>query len=139
MRNAKLQTPNLRETPKNKLQPTLIAPFSYWRLILSVSLELGAWWLVFTTSHSSAESLLLTGATVHTVSGDTVSPGQVWVKDGKIAAVGETVSAPGAEKIELGGHHLYPGIIALNTVLGLTEINAVRATQDTTESGDYTP
>ncbi|PYJ05072.1 MAG: amidohydrolase [Verrucomicrobia bacterium] len=94
---------------------------------------------MFTTSHSSAESLLLTGATVHTVSGETVSPGQVWVKDGKIAAVGETVSAPGAEKIELAGHHLYPGIIALNTVLGLTEINAVRATQDTTEAGDYTP
>src|SRR5439155_267521 len=39
----------------------------------------------------------------------------------------------------LQGQHLYPGIIALNTVLGLTEISAVRATQDTTEVGDYTP
>ncbi len=30
-------------------------------------------------------------------------------------------------------------MIALNTVLGLTEISAVRATEDTTEVGDYTP
>ena len=32
-----------------------------------------------------AENLLLTGATVHTVSGETFAPGQVWMKDGKIA------------------------------------------------------
>jgi imidazolonepropionase-like amidohydrolase len=39
----------------------------------------------------------------------------------------------------LQGQHLYPGLIALNTALGLTEIAAVRATQDSSEVGDYTP
>ena len=85
-------------------------------------------------------SLLLTGATVHTVSGDTLAPGQVLIQDGKIAAVGKTVPAGGVIPIDLAGQHLYPGIIALDTVLGLTEISGVRATQDTTEVGDdFTP
>ena len=74
--------------------------------------------------NAPAETFLLTGATVHTVSGETFSPGQVLVRDGKIAAVGKTVAADGAAAIDLHGQHLYPGIIALNTVLGLTEINA---------------
>jgi imidazolonepropionase-like amidohydrolase len=39
----------------------------------------------------------------------------------------------------LDGLHLYPGMIALNTDLGLLEINAVRATVDVRESGEYTP
>ena len=87
-----------------------------------------------------AETFLLSGATVHTVSGETLSPGQVLIRDGKIAAVAQTVPASGAASIDLTGQHLYPGIIALNTVLGLTEISGVRATQDTTEVGDdFTP
>ena len=86
-----------------------------------------------------AESLLLTGATVHTISGDTFSPGQVLIQDGKIAAVGPTVSAPNVATVDLHGQHLYPGLILLDSILGLTEIEAVRATADNTEVGDYTP
>ncbi len=86
-----------------------------------------------------AESLLLSGATVHTISGQTLAQGQVLIRDGKIAAVGSMVPAAGAP-VDLTGQHLYPGVIALNTVLGLTEISGVRATQDTTETGDdFTP
>ena len=87
----------------------------------------------------SAETLLLKNAVVHTVAGSTLSPGEVLVADGKIVGVGKTVSAPRATEVDLKGRHLYPGLIALDTVLGLTEIEAVRATQDTTEVGDYTP
>jgi len=86
-----------------------------------------------------AETLLLTGATVHTVSGETLSPGQVLVKDGKISAVGRSLSAADAKTVDLAGLHLYPGMIALNTDLGLVEIEAVRATRDGREVGDYTP
>jgi len=40
----------------------------------------------------------------------------------------------------LKGLHLYPGMIALNTTLGLLEIGAVRATHDDTEVGEgYNP
>jgi len=90
--------------------------------------------------NTSAETLLLMGATVHTISGETLAPGQVLIRDGKIAALGKTVAADGVASVDLAGQHLYPGIIALNTVLGLTEISGVRATQDTTEVGDeFTP
>src|SRR5262249_6816055 len=75
---------------------------------------------------SAADALLLSGATVHTVSGDTLSPGQVLVRDGKIAGVGQSLSAAGATVVDLKGQHLYPGLISLDCVLGLTEIEAVR-------------
>src|SRR5205814_1000980 len=76
------------------------------------------------------ENILLTGATVHPVNGENLSPGQVWMKDGKIAGMGKNVSASGATSADLKGQHLYPGMIELNSVLGLIEIGAVRATQD---------
>jgi imidazolonepropionase-like amidohydrolase len=88
-----------------------------------------------------AETLLFTGATVHTVSGETLSPGQVLISDGKVAQVGKEVTIKGLPKtVELNGLHLYPGLIALNTDLGLVEIEAVRATRDMTEVGEgYNP
>ena len=86
-----------------------------------------------------AETLLLTGATVHTVSGATITNGQVLVRDGKIAAVGKSVSGGGAREISLKSQHLYPGLVALNTDLGLVEIDAVRSTVDVREVGEYTP
>jgi imidazolonepropionase-like amidohydrolase len=87
----------------------------------------------------SAETILLRGAIVHTVSGETFSPGDVLIQDGKIAAVGKSLSAPDAQVVDLAGEQLYPGMIALDTTLGLIEIEAVRATDDTREVGDYTP
>jgi imidazolonepropionase-like amidohydrolase len=95
--------------------------------------------LAATSPVSAAEALLLSGATVHTVSGDTLAPGQVLVRDGKIAAVGQSLSGAGATRVDLKGQHLYPGLISLDCVLGLTEIEAVRATADSTEVGEYTP
>ena len=86
-----------------------------------------------------AETFLLTGATVHTVSGGTITNGQVLVRDGKIAEVGEMVKSSASKAVHLQGLHLYPGMIALNTDLGLVEIDAVRATVDVREVGDYTP
>ena len=93
-------------------------------------------WLV---SANAAAPLVLSNATVHTISGQNYSPGQVLIQDGRIVAVGESVSSAGAEVVDLSGQHLYPGLIALNTVLGLTEISAVRSTLDATEVGDYRP
>ncbi len=87
----------------------------------------------------AAENFILSNAVVHTIAGETLSPGQVLISQGRIAAVGRTVAGEGAAVVDLTGQHLYPGLIALNTVLGLTEISGVRSTQDSTEVGDYTP
>jgi imidazolonepropionase-like amidohydrolase len=94
---------------------------------------------VVATNTVAADSMLLSNAIVHTISGETFSPGQVLIRDGKIESVGKSTNAAGARIIDLSGTHLYPGLIALNTVLGLTEIQAVRSTQDSAESGDFTP
>src|SRR4051812_7450522 len=61
-----------------------------------------------------AESLLLSNGIVHTVSGATLTPGSVLIKDDKIQAVGAQLSAPGVKVIDLKGQHLYPGLLALN-------------------------
>lgn len=91
-----------------------------------------------------AETLLLTGATVHTVAGETYSPGFVLIEGRVIRAVGRGddagAAARNARRVDLSGLHVYPGMIALNTTLGLTEIGAVRATHDHTEVGEgYNP
>src|SRR5262245_45736557 len=91
------------------------------------------------THIATADSLLLSNAVVHTISGEKITGGQVMVVDGRISAVDSEVSASEATVSDLPGQHLYPGIIALATILGLAEIGAVRATLDSTESGEYTP
>ena len=95
--------------------------------------------MMFCLASAFADSFVITGATVHTVSGATITNGQVLVRDGKIAAIGSLVAATDGKKVSLDGLHLYPGLIALNTDLGLSEIGAVRSTVDSSEVGDYTP
>jgi imidazolonepropionase-like amidohydrolase len=107
-------------------------PLNAVTLALCVTLNQGG-------TRLGAESLVLTGAVVHTVSGPALTPGQVWIRDGVIQQVGEHVEATEARVVDLTGHHLYPGLIAATTILGLTEIGQVRATRDMTEAGQFTP
>ena len=103
-----------------------------------MKLVLPALLVVFATS-LSAETVLYKAAEIQVVSGPAVSPGQMLVKDGRIVSVGKNVKVPkGAKVTDLGNLTLYPGLIAAPTSLGLTEINAVRATRDDREVGDYT-
>ena len=106
-----------------------------WAMGLFVALvfELAA------TKSFSAEAILLRGGIVHTVSGETFSPGDVLMRDGKIAAVGKSLATNDAQVLDLAGQQVYPGLIALDNALGLIEIDAVRATDDTSEVGDFTP
>ena len=117
--------------------------FERWNFSECWVLKLGiltAMLLCCSTVPSAAQSLLLSGATVHTISGETLPNGQVLLRDGRIAAVGATVPAGSAQVLDLSGQHLYPGMIALDTALGLQEIEAVRATIDSTEVGEgYAP
>ncbi len=88
------------------------------------------------------EAILLKNAAVHTVTGGVLEHGAVLIQDGKIKAVvaaGEINSLKTEKTIDLEGLHLYPGLIALDTALGLSEISGVRSTRDSTEVGDYSP
>lgn len=84
--------------------------------------------------------IALIGATVHTVSGDTILGGTVVFHNGKITVVGKDIDIPyGAERIDVTGKQIYPGLISSQSDLGLTEIGAVRATNDVTETGSIHP
>lgn len=86
------------------------------------------------------EAVLYQAAVIHTADRGSITNGLMLVQQGRIKAIGrEFKSPPTARHVDLGNLQLYPGLIAATSSLGLTEINAVRATQDTTEVGEFTP
>lgn len=86
------------------------------------------------------QSLLITNAVVHTGTGTVLENGAVGFDNGIITYVGSADVAPAFEKtIDAKGKHLYPGFIATNSSLGLAEVDAVRATVDFDELGDFLP
>lgn len=99
-----------------------------------------ALWAGLGLAAGAEDTLLLRGGTVHPVSGPDIAGGAVLVRDGKIAEVGAKIAAPrGARVIELKGLHVYPGLIDSATEIGLSEIGAVRETNDVNEIGDFNP
>jgi imidazolonepropionase-like amidohydrolase len=80
----------------------------------------------------------VTNARIVTVSGATIENGTILIQDGRIAAIGASVSIPsGAERIDGRGLSVYPGMIDAATNLGLAEIPlGVNATVDVAETGD---
>lgn len=84
--------------------------------------------------------IALVGGTIYTVSGAVISNGTVVFDKGKITAVGTTVSIPAdAERIDVTGKNVYPGLIDSYSIMGLTEIGSVRGTLDYSETGDVNP
>ncbi|MGV3774325.1 MAG: amidohydrolase family protein [Verrucomicrobiales bacterium] len=88
---------------------------------------------------AKAETLLLKNATIHSISSATLVKGDVLIEGGKIKVVKAGITEKADEEIDLQGHHLYPGLLGTVTSLGLVEINAVRATRDDAEVGEFTP
>ncbi|TRZ43604.1 amidohydrolase family protein [Robertkochia solimangrovi] len=89
-----------------------------------------------------SESILITGATAHIGNGEIIENSAIGFADGKINFVGTAGSADKSaysKVIAAEGKHVYPGFIALNTTLGLVEIDAVKATDDIDEVGAIIP
>lgn len=83
--------------------------------------------------------IVLTGGTLHPVSGEAFQ-GELLFAEGRIVALGERVERPtDATVVDISGKHVYPGFISAETVMGLVEISAVRATNDISEVGDIKP
>ncbi len=89
--------------------------------------------------------VMLVGGTVHTVSGETIENGVVGFRDGRITVVADAAImsrislTDDTRVIDIAGRHVYPGLIAAATRLGLTETESVRATHDYNETGGFTP
>jgi len=90
------------------------------------------------SSPARAETIALTEATVHPVSAPPFT-GNVVIENGKIIAAGPEAPPAGARIVSCAGKHIYPGLIAANTCLGLTEISSVRGTNDFAETGAINP
>lgn len=86
-----------------------------------------------------AETLVIDGGTVHTMTGAPFV-GRVVIANGVITAVGADVAIPAdAKRIDATGLHVYPGIFDALSALGLVEVNSVSATNDRAEMGMYNP
>ncbi|MEM7552390.1 MAG: amidohydrolase [Bacteroidota bacterium] len=84
--------------------------------------------------------ILILGGTAHTGDGTVITNAAVAFENGKLTLVeGATkirIDQSNYDLIELDeGDHIYPGFILPNTILGLTEVNSVRATRDFNEQG----
>lgn len=84
--------------------------------------------------------ILLRGGILHPGDGSAPMPGDLLLVGGKIQAMGSIPIVPdNTDIVELAGKHVYPGLIATNTSLGIEEVEAVRATVDRQEPGDLNP
>ncbi|TAD95084.1 MAG: amidohydrolase [Bacteroidetes bacterium] len=85
--------------------------------------------------------ILLQGGTIHIGNGKIISNGEIRFENGKIVSVsefsGEKNSSTTLEVINTKGKHIYPGLILINSFLGLNEIEAVRQAVDANEIGDF--
>ena len=83
---------------------------------------------------------VITNATIHVGNGQVLEHASIVMKDGKITAVGTSVTPPaGAQTIDAQGKHVYPGLILASSNLGLVEIGNVRASNDAREIGELNP
>jgi imidazolonepropionase-like amidohydrolase len=87
--------------------------------------------------------VILTGGTAHLGNGSVLANAMIRFENGKITDVADAATVrldpAGAKVIDVTGKHIYPGLIAANTNLGLSEIELVRATRDFTETGSLNP
>src|SRR5271170_4312031 len=66
--------------------------------------------------------VVIKNATVMTVTHGNIANGSIYIKDGKIAAVGENVNTPpGATVIDAGGKYLTPGIVDSHSHIALDD------------------
>jgi imidazolonepropionase-like amidohydrolase len=91
-----------------------------------------------------SKSILLMNGTAHLGNGQVIENSVVGFKDGKITLVGDARlvridKAAWDTTINCSGKQIYPGFIAPNSTVGLTDIDAVRATNDFRDVGAYNP
>lgn len=107
---------------------------------LTILLGCGVFALGSLAQSTTSTSYAITHAKIFTVSGAPIENGTVVIKDGKIVAVGADVAVPSEAKVIDGkGLQVYPGLFDSVTQMGLSEISAVRATVDSTETGEFNP
>ena len=86
--------------------------------------------------------ILIKGGMAHIGNGQVIDNAAVGFVNGKITYVGNAAVVTVTEYdtiINADGKQIYPGFIGMNTIMGLSEIEAVRATNDARETGSFNP
>ncbi|MBT4767634.1 MAG: amidohydrolase family protein [Phycisphaerae bacterium] len=85
--------------------------------------------------------VLLVNGTIHPVTAEPLEGGWMAFEDGRITLVGrgDQPSIDHATIIDLGGRHVYPGLVAADSILGLNETEMADVTHDYNEQGSFTP
>lgn len=95
-----------------------------------------------TPAPKQTKSILIIGGTAHLGNGKIQENSLISIVDGKIASVSDATVTKITKHditIQADGKHIYPGFIAPNSTLGLVEIDAVRASDDESEIGEFNP
>jgi len=89
------------------------------------------------------KNIILLGAVAHLGNGEVIAYSAIGFADGKLTLVADAnsirIDRINNEIVDVTGKHVYPGLIAPGTTLGLNEIDAVRATRDFNEVGALNP
>jgi imidazolonepropionase-like amidohydrolase len=89
-------------------------------------------------SPAQAKKIVISGGTLHIGNGQVIENGTLSIEKGKIKI--ETAAVTGdVERIDATGKHVYPGVIAPNTNLGLVEVSSTKSTTDFDELGEMNP
>ena len=89
-------------------------------------------------SPAQSKKIVISGGTLHIGNGHVIENGTLSIEKGKIKI--ETAAVTGdVERIDATGKHVYPGVIAPNTNLGLVEVSSTKSTTDFDELGDMNP
>lgn len=94
-----------------------------------------------TPAPAQNDAITLVGATAHLGNGEVIENSLVMFREGKLTFVGsaDTKIAYQGKVMKADGKHIYPGFIAPAKSLGLIEINAVRASNDQDDIGEFIP
>ena len=93
---------------------------------------------------TATKRILLLGGVAHIGNGTVIEQSAIGIAQGKITFIMDGKGFKPARTafdtiIDIYGKHAYPGLIAMNTQLGINEIEAVRATHDYDEVGNVNP
>ncbi|WP_227609534.1 amidohydrolase family protein [Hymenobacter translucens] len=92
---------------------------------------------------AQSKPILLLGGTLHVGNGTVISDAAVAFDKGRItyagAQSGFSQDRGAYEVVDVKGQEIYPGLILPNTTIGLTEVDAIRATVDEAEVGTLNP
>ncbi|WP_223034029.1 amidohydrolase family protein [Hanstruepera marina] len=96
-----------------------------------------------TPAPKQQKAIAIVGATAHIGNGKVIENSIIIFKNGKLETVADMsairINTTDMETINAQDQHVYPGFIIPNSTLGLVEIDAVRATQDSDEVGQMNP